>query len=343
MSTRLLANIQNQPAAWTVVLEGLTARRETLKRVAQVLESSKRVVLSGMGASFFASLSFSYRLNRCMAIDSSDLLYFRRSEIDADTTLVLVSRSGESVEVTKLVEIARDRGSRIIGITNVADSSLFQKSDICITMECPADEMVAIQTYTATVSLFALLDAEMRGQFSSAAEELTAATASIREWLPDCIAARLTWDRLLSSEQPIYLLGRGEALGSVAEGVLLMHETAKSPMVGMPVAQFRHGPVEAVDDSFRAIILGTQPTTRELDAALLDDLKKMGARAHWIGSDCADSLCAWPANVAERFTGLAEVIPLQLLAYRKAELRGIEPGKFRWAPLVTATETGFAL
>ena len=121
-----------------------------------------------------------------------------------------------------------------------------------------------------------------------------------------------------------------------------MHETAKSPMVGMSVAQFRHGPVEAVDEYFRGVVMGTQPATAELDAALVKDLAAMGGEARWIGPDSSAALCSWPLHLPARFTPVAEIVPLQLLAYRKAELRGIRPGEFRWAPLVTATEAGFS-
>ena len=143
----------------------------------------------------------------------------------------------------------------------------------------------------------------------------------------------------------MYLLGRGPAYGSVEEGVLLMHEVAKSPAVGMSVAQFRHGPVEVVDGEFRAVVFGTQAATAALDAALANDLIGMGGQVRWIGpaSPGCDAvpLCSWPASVPQRFTSIVEVVPLQLAAYKKAELGGIRPGDFRWAPAVTTSEQGF--
>jgi glucosamine--fructose-6-phosphate aminotransferase (isomerizing) len=124
-----------------------------------------------------------------------------------------------------------------------------------------------------------------------------------------------------------------------------MHETAKCPAVGMSAAQFRHGPVEVADVDFKAIIIGTQPQTAELDAALAGDIVKMGGQVRWLGpsvsGDKAQALCDWPYEVPPRFHSIIETIPLQIAAYTKAELRGIRPGDFRWAPLVTSSESGF--
>jgi glutamine---fructose-6-phosphate transaminase (isomerizing) len=121
-----------------------------------------------------------------------------------------------------------------------------------------------------------------------------------------------------------------------------MHETAKAPAVGMSVAQFRHGPVEVTDERFRGIVIGTQAATVELDEALAADLTRMGGTVRWIGPAArATSLYRWPDSVPVRFTEIVDVIPLQMAAYRKAEWKGIRPGDFRWAPLVTKSEAGF--
>ena len=102
-----------------------------------------------------------------------------------------------------------------------------------------------------------------------------------------------------------------------------------------------------MDHNFRAVVLGTQKETAELDAAFANDLLDMGGVVRWVGplpSGCkAPLLCPWLADVPIRFQRIMETIPLQILAYRKAELMGLRPGQFRWAPLVTTTESGFML
>jgi glucosamine--fructose-6-phosphate aminotransferase (isomerizing) len=350
VSTPLLENILNQPAALRAVgAHHLGAGRDSLERAAALLGSSKRVVLSGMGASFFACIPFSYGLRsqgRCViAVETSELLYFLESQIDQDTVVVLVSRSGESVEVTKLLPCAQERNAKVVGVVNVPESRLSREADQAVVMNSPPDELVAIQSYVATLATFALLDAAITCELNEAKAQLDKTADLLSHWIPKCVRAREAWGVFLECETPLYLLGRGPASGSVAEGVLLMHEVAKSPAVGMTAAQFRHGPVEVVDENFRAVIFGTQSTTAVLDAALANDLVRMGGQVRWIGPDTSGtgtiSLCPWPAALPARFTSIAEISPLQLAAYKKAELLGIRPGDFRWAPAITTSEAGF--
>lgn len=338
MSTPLLENILNQPQALAAVGEHqFDAGRAALEQAAALLRSKKRVVLSGMGASLFACQALPYELVRlgidAVAIETADLLYFTPATVDRNTAVVLVSRSGESVEITKAVPLLRERGASIIGIVNVPGSVLAQSADLSLVIGSPPDQMVAIQTYTGTVALLALLSAAIAGEIETAREELGAMVEWVKGILSRQVELRARWDELLNTGTPLYILGRGPSLGSVAEGVLLMHETAKAPAIGMSVAQFRHGPVEVVDERFRAVILGTRSETGALDLTLIHDLISMGANGMMI----------MERGAPERFIPIAEVVQLQLGAYRKAELNCVRPGEFRWAPLVTTSETGFGL
>jgi glucosamine--fructose-6-phosphate aminotransferase (isomerizing) len=350
VSTPLLENILHQPQALQQIAEYQFGQAsEVLDRSASLLKSKSRIVLSGMGASYFACIPFQYMLSerglQATVADTAELLYFLPSLIGPDTVVLLVSRSGESVEVVKLIPVLRERGASIIGIVNVPGSTLGSSSDTTITMNCPADQMVAIQTYTGTVEVLALLAAAVSGELAQAEAELDATAEILSSWIPECVVASETWRPFLEGDAPLYLLGRGPSLGAVSEGVLLMHETAKASAVGMQAGQFRHGPVEVVDSRFRAIIFGTQAATAELDGGLAEDLTRMEAHVRWVGRATREHqvvpLCVWPEDLPARFTPIAEVIPLQLASYRRAELRGIRPGDFRWAPLVTTSESGF--
>lgn len=324
MSYPLFDNICAQPKGLRQVAEyQLGPGRDALLRSAQLLRSGKRIVVSGMGASLFAAIPLACSLG-AEVIDSSELLYFRNSVLQPGTSVLLVSRSGESVEVAKLLPILKERKCAVIGVSNVAGSTLATQATQSILLNSPADQLVAIQTYTATVLTLLLLADPGTG-------DLTAALDAFERQLDVCIQANDRWQDFVDAGAPIYLLGRGPALGSVQEGVLLFHETAKVPAVGMSAAQFRHGPVEVVDSSFRAIIFGTVSETADLDSALANDLGRMGAKVLWLGPEVAPP----------RFAPLIEIVPCQLLAYRMAEARGIRPGDFRWAPAVTRSETGF--
>jgi glucosamine--fructose-6-phosphate aminotransferase (isomerizing) len=334
VSFPLLDNIRAQPKALRQVAEyQLGPGRNALARSTELMRSVKRVMFSGMGASLFAAIPAACSLG-AEVIDSSELLYFPRPGLDANTTVVLVSRSGESVEVTKLLPVLRQAGCRVIGVTNVPDSPLAAGADQAIILHSPADQLVAIQTYTATLLTLLLLADSDPGDLGVVIDEME---RQIGIW----IAASDDWREFLSSERAVYLLGRSPALGSVQEGALLFHETAKAAAVGMPVAQFRHGPVEVVDAAFRAVVFGTVPETLDLDSALAEDLMRMGAKICWIGPGSVSSRSVGFNVEPHRFARLLEIVPCQLLAYRMAEWKGLRPGDFRWASTVTRSETGF--
>jgi glutamine---fructose-6-phosphate transaminase (isomerizing) len=348
----LLENIFAQPDAIRRVGEHQFGQgRTALTRCAEMLRGNKRIVLSGMGASLFASIPLSYMLGErgipVAVIETSELLYFLSSTLDADTTVVLVSRSGESVEITKLLPVLKARGCRVVGVVNVPESTLALRADEAIIVNSSPDQLVAIQTYTGTLATLALLGAAYLNELDSAKTELDKTVAILASMFTDCLESTGHWHVVLDSGARLYLLGRGAALASVSAGMLLMHEVAKMPVVGMSSAQFRHGPVEVVNDDFRAIVFTSQKTTAELDAALAEDLLRIGADLRCIGSFGSKSriarLCAWPDDVPSRFASILEIVPLQLLAYQVAVTRGVPTGQFRFAPAVTRSETGFAI
>ncbi len=345
--TLLLENIHNQPQALRQVAahQSSPSGIDALKRAAVLIRAHKRIVFSGMGASHFASLSCQHQFASqgvdVQTVDTAELLYFERHLLKPDTLFVLVSRSGESIETVKLLN---SPSLTAIGITNVPNSTLANHAACCLQLGSPADQLVAIQTYIATEAVLTLLAAELAGEREQADGELLQTAQILESIIPGWIEARTgssLREAFLNAPHPIYILGRGPSLGSVHEGVLLMHETAKFPAIGMSVPQFRHGPVEAVGSNLYAVVIGTQPETASLDSAFALDIASRGAQVRWLGPGGANPLFPWPSGIPSRFTQLVETIPLQIAAYTKAEVAGIEPGTFRWASAITSSETGF--
>ena len=240
-----------------------------------------------MGASLFACIPLHYMLASrgldVSVVETAELLYFLPSALNAETAIVLVSRSGESIETLKLLNRITGLGCTTVGIVNVPGSTLASQADKAIVINSPADQLVAIQTYTGTLVTLALLGAACLGEYESAVTELGSLSAPVSQYIRLCQEASREWFHTGSYQTPIYLLGRGPALASVQAGVLLMHEVAKAAAVGMSVAQFRHGPVEAVVESFRAVVIGTQRATAEMDLQLAEDLARMGGDIRWLG------------------------------------------------------------
>jgi glucosamine--fructose-6-phosphate aminotransferase (isomerizing) len=232
-----------------------------------------------------------------------------------------------------------------MGVVNVPGSTLATSTTEHILLNSPADQLVAVQTYVATIVTLLLLAAAYLGELDSAKTELASAVSHLGPWVTKCIDVSQSWNSFVDLTLPLYILSRGPGLGSMEEGVLLMHEVAKTPAAGFSVAQFRHGFIESADEHVRAVVIGTQPTTLAIDHQFGLDMTQMGAAVRWVGplerGSSLRSLGDWPENIPARYVSLFEAVPLQMLAYRTAESRGFVPGAFRWASTVTGSESGF--
>ncbi|HUJ24179.1 MAG TPA: SIS domain-containing protein [Bryobacteraceae bacterium] len=349
--TPLYRDILSQPATLEHVADHqFGPGRSELIEASGWLRRAQDIVFSGMGSSLFACIPLRCYLSShgiaATAIETSELLHFHRKILKPDSVLVLVSRSGETVEATRLLDLARDGHVPVIGVTNEGDSTLARNATRTLLVNSARDQLVAVQTYTATLATLLCLGAAVCGEFDGQLRDTFAhVPAALANCLDACAAASRNWRELLETPSPVYLLGRGASLASIFEGALLFHEVAKTPAVAMDAGNFRHGPCEAVSAAFRSVIFGSQVATFDLDAGLARDILHLGGQAAWIGLPAAGlhsaALCGWPADIPEVFAPLVEIAPIQIATYRLAEWRGITPGDFYITGQVTLSETGF--
>ena len=351
----MLDNILGQPASHKALLNfHAGGGQASLQACAVRIRAAQgRVIFSGMGASFFAAMPAVSCLEQhgyaVQAWESAELLHYGTPALRSKDVGVLISRSGGSVEVLLLAEKMRAAGMTVIGVTNVPQSPLEALADLTLMMSSHADQLIAVQTYTGTVLTLLLLAEQVIASHSARLSDLgLSALPLLSAFIADAMRESEGWRDWLDGPSPLYLLGRGPALASVYEGALLLHETAKSAAVAMSSGQFRHGPVEAVSEDFRAVVFGSPAATRETDRALAADLFRMGAKVRWIGPEAAASyapaseLLPWP-EVAQELAPIFDIVPLQFAAYQLALWRGIIPGDFRFASEITGSESGFPL
>ncbi len=351
-------NIYGQPASLRRVLElHAGEQRATLLACAEQLRKADgRIVFSGMGASFFAALPAVTLLEqagyRVQAAESGELLHYGSAGLRPADLGILISRSGQSVEVLRLAEKMRAIGMRVIGVTNMPSTSLEAASDLTLLIGSYPDQLIAVQTYTGTVLALLLLVKQVLGEeVARLGEACAASLPSLAAFIEQSFDASDSWREVFDGPGALYLLGRGPAIASAHEGALLLHETAKAAAVSISSGQFRHGPVEVVSQQFRAVIFGTPALTQAMDRSLANDLRSMGAIVRWIGpaltpenSRDAQSLITWPvfeAEVAPMLASLFEIVPLQMAAYQLALWRKITPGDFYYASEITSEESGF--
>lgn len=318
-----------------------------LTQAASLLRSGRRILITGIGASFFASLPLEYFFSSvgidAVTVEAGELLHYRHSGFN-NAVAVVVSRSGESVEVARLLEILKGR-LPIISVSNEPQSLLAKNADISIWAGSLPDEMVAIQTYTGTLLTLYLLASSVSNSLDAVNETIPALLHAFSRHTESSMTGLDQWDAFLSPGSPVYLLARGPSCASAYEGALLFNEVAKCGAVGMAAASFRHGPVEVVDRNFRGLVFAPQGKTRHLNLNLAHDLAQFGGRIRVIGPTLDDSpletaVCEVPP-LPEAIAPLFEIVPVQAAALRMAELLGIRPGSFRYASQIAMDEGSF--
>jgi glucosamine--fructose-6-phosphate aminotransferase (isomerizing) len=350
----VLKDILAQPDALELVAhhllgDGLPAMDNATK----LIKAADHIIVSAIGASYNACLPFVHQLRSIglsvQIIDAAELLYNPGVLARTCALYILVSRSGESIEIVKLLKILNQREATVIGIANEIDSYLVQNSVCPIILNSPVDHSVAIKTFTGTLLAFAMLFEMLIKELSPKefAEEIQNFINGLSEHIATFTQLSGNWNEFLTPASVIYLLGRGPSLSAVHEGALLFHEMAKLPAIGMGSGSFRHGAVEVVDENFCGIIFSSNGITKDLDIALAEVLVEFGAKVCIVG-DCnglnpsIDRFECW--HIGSRypiFTPILEVIPVQLAAFRLASWLKKSPGKFRYLNSVVDDEIKF--
>jgi glutamine---fructose-6-phosphate transaminase (isomerizing) len=345
--SQLAHNILSQADSLACVLrQQYSGGLASLLEAASHLRSGKRVLITGIGASMIASIPLEYYLCSrgidAVTVEAAELLHYRHLAY-RDSIALVVSRSGESIEIAKLLTVLKGR-QPVIGVTNEPASLLARTADITLQIGSLLDEMVAVQTYTGTLLTLHLLGRAVTNELDAAKDEIEAFQPEFARLVESSLDGIDEWDMFLQAMSPIYLLARGPSYASALEGALLFNEIAKAPAVGLPAASFRHGPAEVVDDSFRGLIFAPKGHTQELNLALGRDLTRFGGQVCVIGPShepIPGKQSRRIPVVSDTLAPLFEIIPIQVAALRMAQLRGIAPGSFRYTPQVALDEASF--
>ncbi|HEY3316028.1 MAG TPA: SIS domain-containing protein [Bacillota bacterium] len=342
-------DILAQPRAF----EGLAATaperwEEAMERLGD-LGRFGRVVLTGMGSSYFASIAGACALTArgipAVFELTSSLLYYGRGRLQPDDLVVAVSQSGESVEVVKLLKYLAGTGTTTLGLTNDATSAAAGLTDATLEMRVEPDHGVAIKSYGASVLTLLYLASRLTGEAPDRwAERARAAAAAVRE-ANEAARDWLDLGRGLDGSRAAVITGRGPSLSAAMAGALLFNEVAKVPAWGEDGGEFRHGVIEVAEPGFLAGVVMADGPSRELGAVLAAYLVAAGARVLVVaprsaraGAEKTGATILTLPDLDERLMPLVQVVPFQWLSVGWAEARGFVPGRFRHTPGVIRSE-----
>lgn len=347
--TRFLQDILRQPDELMKTLALLNGPQQNfLESAADAIRKARHVYLTGIGASWNAALGAGLIFHAgglpVHMLDASELLQF--GTIPSHAVIVVLSRSGRSVEIVKLLVKARSTAATVIGVTNFKDGALAHEAHIPIVLPVQSDNGISVNTYTALAIGAAAIATASVGSFSAqlvaSLSNLVAETAKlIPGWQKQF--ADTNW---LQPGAPYYFLARGSSLASAHEAALLWQEGVKAPAVAMGTGTFRHGPQEAMRKGVHVAIWVDNGQMRERDLAVARDLIRMGCSVLLIGhklpEDAGHLVIQLPSS-PPHWQFIADIVPIQLAANRLAQLAGEDCDSFRFASYIVEDEDGLVL
>lgn len=327
--TRMLDDILRQPAALRDVLSRLRGS-ESLRRARAVLDAASDVHVVGIGASFHAAAAVATLREGARADDASELLHAK--SFRPGTALLVLSRSGRSVEVVGLLDIASRHGLPVVAVTNAADSPLARGAAVVLTLGVAFDHAVSIATYSAL--------ALAGGMALAPPPALEPSLARLPEAIAGWRTALEAWE---PPPGPAYFLGRGAGAATAQEARLLWEEAAKAPATALTTGGFRHGPQEVVRPGMLVGLWMNETRRRSEDLALASDLRKLGVQVAAVGQGVppeAGNLVFDVPTTDPAWVFVIDAIPAQLLAERAARAWGADCDVFRLCAHVVEAEGG---
>ena len=343
----LLTEIYEQPQVIHQTLDALSGIAASIAPFAAQLAqgSLRRVVLTGMGSSFWAAYPCALALGdhkiTALPIEASELLYYHRALLTEDTLVVAISQSGRSVEVVKLLDELDSIGRKVpvLGITNDPESQLAQRSTERLMIQAGAELTVSSKTYTCTlVALHLLSQALLQQALQPHVDAVKRAADAMGTALPGWTQRAQDIAAQINPVSFLIYVGRGPSRASAMTAALITKETVKLPTEGMVAGQFRHGPMEVVGPGITSAIFAGPGRTQTLNLALARDLVAREGHTIVIGGEALSALNVSVPAVDEMLSPILEIVPVQLLAAQLAALRGLEVGAFRYGQKVTTTE-----
>jgi glutamine---fructose-6-phosphate transaminase (isomerizing) len=328
----------------SVVEKHASTSRPDMERAARLLKGAGRVTYTGVGSGLNATIpACTYLMSRAIPaqyIDATEAVYELFPGLPG-SALVLNTRSGETVELVKLAEMSRKAGIPTVAVTNEPGSTVGRMADVSIPTYSRWDDLVVISAYGGMLATELILASYVAGEPQHMLEDLRSAVREMQTAFDQALDNRQKASVLFNGSAPVYLLGRGASLASAYAGALVLEEMSRQDAVAMAGGLFRQGPIEVVDDRFRAIMFEGAGPPSMLNVSLAHDLVSMGAGIYWIGrTRVPGALNLQLPELPGHVLPLLEVFPSQLLAFDLARQKGYEPGSVKYIQKVITTETG---
>jgi len=351
-SHHMLKEIFEQPRALSTCMGGRIDKDNGKIKLGGIadqlreLTQTKHLILTACGTAFHAGLVGEFLFEHLARIPTeteyASEFRYRNPIIENDTVVIAISQSGETLDTSAAVEEAKERGATVLGIVNVVGSSIARATDAGVYLHVgPEIGVASTKAFTAQVAVLAMLAIELGRRKHISSDEATKHINELSK-IPDKI------DQILQLSDHIkeiasanvdknnwLFLGRGFNYPVALEGALKLKEISYIHAEGLPAAEMKHGPIALIVDGMPAVFIATAGPQYDKIMGNIAEVKARGGKIIVVATEgdenigkCADHLVTIP-DAPEILQPMLTVVPLQLLAYHAAVLRGHDVDKPR--------------
>ncbi len=322
----------NAQKGW-VVLGGM---KEYIDRIM----NADRMIIIGCGTSWHSALIGEYLIEDLaripVEVEYASEFRYRKPVLSQRDVVIAISQSGETLDTMAALELAKREGALTYGIVNAVGSSIARLTDSGSYIHCgPEIGVASTKAFTGQVTLLSLMALSLAKRKGVISESYFRRLISELETIPNKIESILGMDEKIKwiaqaikdSNNALYL-GRGYNFPVALEGALKLKEISYIHAEGYPAAEMKHGPIALIDENMPAVVIATNQSAYEKIKSNIQEVKARKGRVIAIVTEgdkdikaLADYTIEIPLTL-EPFTPLLSVVPLQLLSYHIAVMRG---------------------
>ncbi len=310
------------------------------------LTRARHVIFTACGTAFHAGLVGEFLLEHLARIpvgtEYASEFRYRNPIIEDGTIVVAISQSGETADTLAAVEQAKERGAMVLGVVNVVGSTIARATDAGIYLHVgPEIGVASTKAFTAQVAVLSMLAIELGRRRHLGSEDATRHIAELAQ-IPEKIETILEQSDHIREiaaanidKENWLFLGRGFNYPVALEGALKLKEISYIHAEGLPAAEMKHGPIALIADGMPAVFIATAGAQYDKMMGNIQEVRARGGRIIVVATEgdeylesVADHVITVP-QTPELFQPLLTVVPLQLLAYHAAVLRGHDVDKPR--------------
>jgi glucosamine--fructose-6-phosphate aminotransferase (isomerizing) len=304
------------------------------------LTEAKRIIIIGCGTSWHAGLVGEYLFEDLaripVEVEYASEFRYRRPIINKNDVVIAISQSGETADTLAAIRLARDAGALVLGICNVVGSSIPRETDAGVyTHAGPEIGVASTKAFTAQVTVLAMMAILLGKKRNTLTDEQYHNYINEVISIPEKIESILKLDkeiRLLAEKYKnvnnFLYLGRGYLFPVALEGALKLKEISYIHAEGYPAAEMKHGPIALIDDHMPVVVLATKDSSYDKIVSNIQEVKARNGIVIAVVSRGDTTIRSLASHIIEIpicdtvFSPLLAVIPLQLLSYHIAVMRG---------------------